>query len=372
MSEQSKKPADTPFKQQRLPAWQPILSPPWVICCFFLVAAVFIPIGALVIAASGKVVEYESEYPADPADTSCTVANGVSECWVEITVDKEMEAPVYMYYKLENFYQNHRRYAKSRSDTQLAGNDVSSSDIDDCEPFRWVGDKQGKSGFERYLYAPCGLIAWSMFNDSFAVYKAPTADFSCKANPGMCTLLCDGQLQALEASVNGPGCTTCTCEKNGIAWKSDRDKKFKTPHNTVEWNHSAPGIPSYYYDEGPTTANPESGHAIPVQNDEDFMVWMRTASLPTFRKLYRKFNSTNFAAGDKLWIRVKNRFRVSDFGGKKFVILSTTTWIGGKNYFLGTAYVIVGCLCFVLALIFVIKHLLGGKAQSEIPNFPKP
>ena len=32
-----------------------------------------------------------------------------------------MKAPVYFYYKLENFYQNHRRYVKSRNDDQLAG-----------------------------------------------------------------------------------------------------------------------------------------------------------------------------------------------------------------------------------------------------------
>lgn len=32
-----------------------------------------------------------------------------------------MAAPVYFYYQLANFYQNHRRYVKSRSDGQLRG-----------------------------------------------------------------------------------------------------------------------------------------------------------------------------------------------------------------------------------------------------------
>ena len=36
---------DTPFKQQRLKAWQPILTPNWVIGTFFLVGLIFIPIG---------------------------------------------------------------------------------------------------------------------------------------------------------------------------------------------------------------------------------------------------------------------------------------------------------------------------------------
>ena len=35
-----------------------------------------------------------------------------------------MKAPVYVYYELDNFYQNHRRYVKSRSDSQLEGENV--------------------------------------------------------------------------------------------------------------------------------------------------------------------------------------------------------------------------------------------------------
>ena len=93
----SKKPADTPFKQQRLPAWQPILSPPWVICCFFVVVVVFIPIGALVIVASGKVVEYEIEYAAEASKTSRTMIAGQKcEEWISIHIDKDMEPRVYM------------------------------------------------------------------------------------------------------------------------------------------------------------------------------------------------------------------------------------------------------------------------------------
>ena len=38
----SKRPADTAFKQQRLPAWQPVMSPPYVIGCFIAVAIIFI------------------------------------------------------------------------------------------------------------------------------------------------------------------------------------------------------------------------------------------------------------------------------------------------------------------------------------------
>ena len=47
MEEKSRKPEDTPFKQQRLKAWQPILTPNWVIGTFFIVGLIFIPIGVV-------------------------------------------------------------------------------------------------------------------------------------------------------------------------------------------------------------------------------------------------------------------------------------------------------------------------------------
>ena len=42
-------------------------------------------------------------------------------CYINISIPNKMEPPIYMYYKLTNYYQNHRRYVKSRSDMQLRG-----------------------------------------------------------------------------------------------------------------------------------------------------------------------------------------------------------------------------------------------------------
>lgn len=56
-------------------------------------------------------------------------------------------------------------------------------------------------------------------------------------------------------------------------------------------------------------------------------------------------------------------FPVTSFDGKKRVILSTTSWIGGKNPFLGIAYITVGILCLVLGASFLIIHLKFGKRE---------
>ena len=106
--------------------------------------------------------------------------------------------------------------------------------------------------------------------------------------------------------------------------------------------------------------------------DEHFIVWMRTAGLPSFRKLYLKIEEdlepgtyevtidNGVVDGQK---RVNPHTRAEQtslyptgiFRGQKYVVLSTTGWIGGKNNFLGVAYIIVGAVCVALALAFLLK-----------------
>ena len=78
------------------------------------------------------------------------------------------------------------------------------------------------------------------------------------------TIVCDGP---------NPTAGTSKCSKTEIAWLSDRQYKFKP---------AASGYKSY-----PNSYYNETGHIIPQTNDTDLMVWMRTAALPNFRKLYR-------------------------------------------------------------------------------------
>ncbi|EGG23050.1 hypothetical protein DFA_05180 [Cavenderia fasciculata] len=294
---QSNRPANTAFKQQRLKAWEPILTPAPVIITFIVIGIIFIPIGAVMLNASNQVQEYSKRY-----DDICDVGN--TTCNISIEVPKDMDAPVYMYYRLENFYQNHRRYVKSRNDNQLRGEVVTSYDqLQDCEPYKSVGDSHDPN----FFYLPCGLIAKSMFNDSFTVRQS-------------------GAVVPLQ--------------KEGIAWSSDKEKKFKNPPpDTV-------GV-----------------RIIPDFEDEDFIVWMRTAGLPDFKKLYRIIN-TDVKKGS-IDLEIKANYPVRSFDGKKYVVFSTTTWIGGKNPFLGYAYIVVGVVCFLQGIVFLIKHKVAPRKLGD-------
>lgn len=57
------------------------------------------------------------------------------------------------------------RYVKSRSDPQIQGS--SPAYLDGCLPQEFEGGDSGRNA------NPCGLVAWSLFNDTFAV-RAPT------------------------------------------------------------------------------------------------------------------------------------------------------------------------------------------------------
>ena len=85
-----------------------------------------------------------------------------------------MAATVYIYYQLENYYQNHRRYVKSRSYEQLSGTWLSADDLeDDCDPVVTNADMDqnvsvtGETLEPDVAAFPCGLIAKSFFNDTW-------------------------------------------------------------------------------------------------------------------------------------------------------------------------------------------------------------
>ena len=80
-----------------------------------------------------------------------------SQCVIRFEVPAELKPPILLYYKLTNFYQNHRRYVNSLDADQLKGKHRTVDDLKngDCKPVA-IEDNQ--------VIYPCGLIANSLFN----------------------------------------------------------------------------------------------------------------------------------------------------------------------------------------------------------------
>jgi len=89
-----------------------------------------------------------------------------------------------VYYQLDNFYQNHRRYVKSRSNKQLMGENMAVADLDDCDPIIKNKDLNSDSTItaklsiggnvldEEAAAFPCGLVAKSFFTDKFTSFTS--------------------------------------------------------------------------------------------------------------------------------------------------------------------------------------------------------
>ncbi|XP_070565446.1 cell cycle control protein 50A-like isoform X2 [Ptychodera flava] len=360
---ESRRPKATAFKQQRLPAWQPILTAGTVLPTFFIIGIIFIPLGVGLLITSENVNEIQIDYTQctrdnytqgnqtiSPSSSCADYVKNVSNfgthcnCTVEFTLENDFKGQVFLYYGLTNYFQNHRRYVRSRDDYQLVGqktNDVNQL-ATYCEPYRSIVPPGSNDSLP---IAPCGAIANSFFNDSFSL-----------------TFL--GQESQMMAPV--------TLRYKGIAWSTDKSTKFKNPGDNLTEafanTYHPPNWHKFVYELDPDD-DTNNGY-----ENEDFIVWMRTAALPNFRKLYRKVyheDGSHFAhglpAGNYL-LNIQYAYPVTKFQGTKRIILSTSSWLGGKNIFLGVAYIVTGSLCIIFGCLFLCIHLKHGRRQGTDVN----
>mmetsp|Transcript_9162 Transcript_9162/g.18343 ORF Transcript_9162/g.18343 Transcript_9162/m.18343 type:complete len:388 (-) Transcript_9162:110-1273(-) len=376
----SRRPADTPFKQQRLNAWQPILTPTWVIGTFFLIGITFIPIGISLLSQSNAVKEMSIQYDGSgtPNSQSACMIQATNEgyannksCTVTFNVAEDMDGPVYVYYELTNFYQNHRKYVKSLSFKQLRGEVTDHHDLADCAPL----DHVVVGGATKALN-PCGLVANSLFNDVFNLTSSQHPSFTDSGiawssdvdskfgQPegfSAAECLCGGS----DASTTPPGCSSASmCGPSGSpgaygCGSSGTAHLDASTSTCYAYTYPDDDNTQYLYESYPMVVQPQEG----VLN-EHFIVWMRTAGLPKFRKLYGIIN-TDLKAGDAVTFEVSPNFNVASFAGTKSLVLSTVSWFGGKNPFLGYSYIVVGAACVVAGGIFGVKHMVRPRKLGD-------
>ncbi|XP_071775319.1 transmembrane protein 30C [Centroberyx gerrardi] len=335
----ARRPDNSAFKQQRLPAWSPMLTANTVLPFFYCLALLCMLLGVWLLLTVQSTQELKLDYTEAGTCNKCfekrqnaSKALQSCNCTVVFPIEKEFKGDVFFYYGLQNFHQNLRRYMDSRDDGQMVGRKRNLENPSSyCEPF-----SRDQNGLP---IAPCGAVANSIFNDSF-------------------TLVYHG---------SGGSSKQVPLFRRGITWYTDKNIKFRNPKTgnlTLPQVFEGTTKPLYWqkpvYELDPQNA--ENNGFI----NEDLIIWMREAAFPNFKKLYGVLNRANvpFAAGlpvGNYSIEISYNFPVQYFRGRKEVVLTTVTWFGGQNRFLPIAYLVTSGLILLIAVILTVMWWKFGK-----------
>lgn len=290
------------FKQQLLTEWRPKPTLKCAISVYIIIGIVFFILGIIILVFSNEIYDKEIRYDNNPLcaqlDTTCSISFVISE---------DMKAPIYVYYRIKGFYQNHRKYINSIPIEQLNGNDLPASQLKDCEPFLYNKDISVSTAVDGTpldpddVAIPCGIAAKFMFTDNYTLVNADTN-------------------------------VVYEITDEGIAWDSDINHKFNNIDLSRQW--------------------------VDMEN-ERFITWMKVAPFNDFLKAYGVIQ-TDLAAGNYL-INIDNQWNVEIFNGEKYFVLSETNVFGGKNEFLAYTYIAVGMLSLILCIVFIFRKLQKPK-----------
>lgn len=350
----SRRPLNTSFRQQRLKAWQPNLSPEGVLPILIIISCIFAPIGVgllvTVLKAQAIEISYEqcsklatstdfTTIPTQYVDYNfkkplnlqpkwklvMNKTTNVHSCHLQWEIPNDLKSPVYLFYKLTNYHQNHRKYVESFDVKQLKGKALSKNElVDKCDPFR---EHQGK------IIYPCGIIANSLFNDTFS--PTLTNLFNPKYNFQL--------------------------SNKDTAWSHDKNRYKPTKYDI---NDIIP--PPNWIKMFPQGYNETN---LPnLKEWPEFQVWMRTAALPSFYKLVLKSstsNNDNTLHKGNYSMEIGLNYPVSTFNGTKSILLTNSKFFGARNITLSIIFFITAGLSALFSTIFLLTIVIKPKSQKR-------
>mmetsp|Transcript_49644 Transcript_49644/g.91652 ORF Transcript_49644/g.91652 Transcript_49644/m.91652 type:complete len:416 (+) Transcript_49644:89-1336(+) len=376
------------FLQQQLPAKFISLQKGTVISLLGAVGFLFLAIGTMLLFFSLRVVEHVVDY------TDLSVAEN-APTYFDIKVNEDMQAPIWIYYELDGFHQNHRRYASSVDEMQLRLAPHPHGHA--CRPWEFNPDGERQ-------YYPCGLIAHSVFTDTYAVLaKGPKqSNFTLLELDASASTIAwkkestRSRYHNMDPEGHAPGRVQENqewfdmwllkqfppVECHQVDFTSQRfepvtvatqdrtvllPRRLPTPPpqgggdkpETDSWENVHIELPKCkgYQTEHPEceftkggepfACNAAAGYQQTVQSEwgvesPHFLVWMRMATYPKFRKAWAKI-STPIRAGSVVRVHFTDEFETKSFGGRKAFVLSTSGPFGGRSN-LGWIYLLVGAI----------------------------
>jgi len=269
-----------------------------------VIGTVFLALGGTLLSHSIDVISIRERYD-DALGCDDTKWDKPGFCNITFDLDEDMDEPVFLHYELIDFYQSNRYYKSSVNWKQARGDDLEKEELSSCKPYRTMEDlgrilsKEDMGGElgQHDIANPCGLIAKTLFNDTFE--------------------LLDPQGQSLELSFDD------------LIIDAVKDRYERTD----DWK-----------DKQWTDVE-----------DEHYIVWMETSGMPSSKKLWARIDS-DLPEG-KYTLRVKSYYDLEEFDGEKWASLSTATHFGGKQRFLSMLLLANGAVLVGFTLYFFLKSL---------------
>lgn len=287
--------------------------------------------------------------------------NADQNCTITFTATDYMKAPILVYYELTNFHQNHRNYFSSRDNYQLLGRVGNQDSVskEKCEPLNQLGG---------ITLNPCGLIANTFFNDKYTltggrdVFGDPLDMIETGIAWGSDIEYLFAQPEGFEFQECEPCDDTCCQLTTSSGETYSCTEPFRDPKTNVCYGYHYPQdeTTQYLYETYPNLISPIEG----VTN-EHFIVWMRVATQPTFRKLYGWLDQ-DVAQGETITMEVQNNFVVERFKGTKSIVITTTSVFGGRNIYFGKSLYGCGFFFLICGALLGLKQLIRPRKLADI------
>lgn len=243
------------------------------------------------------------------ADCTCMLSFNIKD-------DVHADKLVYLYYGLENFYQNIRKLVKSRDRDQLAGN----------ENIEQIKCKEFFDYYNKSIY-PCGAMANSMFNDEFELYHNETKQ-------------------------------PIVLDRYNIALDTDRNNNFKNPSPRYQALVRSTFMHPLHWSKGIFDLDLVDTYNNGLQNGP-FIVWMREETFTDFIKL----DSIIRGGLKKGTYNIKIKYRFGIFHNpetdRKIFHLVTPSKFGIRNmrFILLSDFVTIVLIVFTISCFYIDRQL---------------
>ena len=234
-------------------------------------------------------------------------------CKIPFVIDKTFKSPIYIYYKLENFYINHRILVESKSWKELRGEETNTKDkcknsylMSEMFPITspYYTNEWNYTFDEIDISSPCGLWARSFFNDTYNL-----------------TFSNGTFIKINEYNISNP-----YLRKNFFKRRKDYENK--------QW--------------------------IDVEN-EHFINWMNIETSHNFKKIWGKIDF-DLQPGNYTLI-VKNNYDIKKYDAEKYFCISNANIFGINNSF-GYFFIAIGIYLFIVILILWVRYLLSKESKE--------